>query len=99
MSKLLARVSYYEYDAEKLVKARKAAGLSQEEVSDRLNMSPITLCRIEKKQNASYDKVIQLCEFYGIEPIDVLTHVVSPNNVHPSRNNFLKKSTQCVETA
>lgn len=99
MNTLLAHVTYYDYDADRLIKARKAAGLSQEEAAEKANMHGVTLCRIEKKRSASYDTVARLCQFYGLSLSDVLSPVAVSSNLPPYRNNFLRKPTPRVEIA
>ena len=99
MKSLLVRATYYDYDASKLLEARKSAGLSQEDVALQARVHSVTLCRIEKKRAASYEAVVRLCEFYGLAQADVIFPVDTPASLHPSRKNFLRKPTQCVESA
>lgn len=58
---------------ERLMKLRKAAGLSQEEVADRLELTRQTVSKWETGQSSpDLDKVLPLCELYNITPDELL---------------------------
>lgn len=58
---------------DRLVKLRKAAGLSQEEVADRLEVTRQTVSKWETGQSSpDLDKVLPLCDLYHITPDELL---------------------------
>lgn len=58
---------------ERLMKLRKAAGLSQEEVADKLELTRQTVSKWETGQSSpDLDKVLPLCELYNITPDELL---------------------------
>ena len=58
---------------ERLMKLRKAANLSQEEVADKLEVSRQTVSKWETGQSSpDLDKVLPLCELYNVTPDELL---------------------------
>ena len=58
---------------DRLVKLRKAAGLSQEEVADKLEVTRQTVSKWETGQSSpDLDKVLPLCDLYHITPDELL---------------------------
>ena len=58
---------------ERLIKLRKAAGLSQEEVADKLELTRQTVSKWETGQSSpDLDKVLPLCNLYGVTPDELL---------------------------
>ncbi len=59
--------------SERLMKLRKAANLSQEEVADRLEVSRQTVSKWETGQSSpDLDKVLPLCKLYNVTPDELL---------------------------
>ena len=59
---------------ERLIKLRKKAGLSQEEVADKLNVTRQTVSKWETDASLpDFDKIIPLCNLYKIESNELLT--------------------------
>jgi transcriptional regulator with XRE-family HTH domain len=60
----------------KLYELRKSKNLSQEELADRLNVTRQTISKWETNQSTpDFDKIIPLCEIYGISADELLTGV------------------------
>lgn len=58
---------------DRLVKLRKAAGLSQEEVAEKLELTRQTVSKWETGQSSpDLDKVLPLCDLYHITPDELL---------------------------
>ena len=58
---------------ERLIKLRKAAGLSQEEVADKLEVTRQTVSKWETGQSSpDLDKVLPLCNLYSVTPDELL---------------------------
>lgn len=58
---------------ERLMKLRKAAGLSQEEVAEKLELTRQTVSKWETGQSSpDLDKVLPLCDLYHITPDELL---------------------------
>lgn len=58
---------------ERLIKLRKAAGLSQEEVADKLEVTRQTVSKWETGQSSpDLDKVLPLCSLYNVTPDELL---------------------------
>ncbi len=58
----------------KLLNLRKEKGLSQEEVAEKLNVSRQTVSKWETDQSTpDFDKILPLCELYGISSDELLT--------------------------
>ncbi len=63
--------------SKRLTKFRKIAGLSQEEVADKLNVSRQTVSKWETGQSTpDFDKIAPLCELYNISTDELLRGVV-----------------------
>lgn len=59
---------------EKLLELRKSKQLSQEEVADKLNVSRQTISKWETGvSQPDFDKIVPLCELYGISSDELLT--------------------------
>ncbi len=60
----------------KLYELRKSKNLSQEELADKLNVTRQTISKWETNQSTpDFDKIIPLCEIYGISADELLTGV------------------------
>ena len=58
---------------ERLIKLRKNAGLSQEEVAEKLEVTRQTVSKWETGQSSpDLDKVLPLCNLYGVTPDELL---------------------------
>lgn len=58
---------------ERLIKLRKAAGLSQEEVAEKLEVTRQTVSKWETGQSSpDLDKVLPLCDLYNVTPDELL---------------------------
>lgn len=58
---------------ERLIKLRKAAGLSQEEVAEKLELTRQTVSKWETGQSSpDLDKVLPLCNLYNVTPDELL---------------------------
>lgn len=58
---------------QRLLELRKTKGLSQEEVAFKLNVTRQTVSKWETDQSTpDFDKIIPLCELYGITPDELL---------------------------
>ena len=59
---------------ERLIDLRKKKGLSQEEAADKLNVTRQTISKWELDQSTpDFDKIIPICELYGINPNELVT--------------------------
>ena len=59
---------------EKLYELRRAKNLSQENVAEQLNVTRQTISKWETNQSTpDFDKIVPLCELYGITPNELLT--------------------------
>lgn len=59
---------------QRLLELRKSKHLSQEEVAYKLNVTRQTVSKWETDQSTpDFDKIIPLCELYGISPDELLT--------------------------
>lgn len=58
---------------EKLFELRKAKNLTQDDVAEKLNVTRQTISKWETNQSTpDFDKVVPLCELYGISPNELL---------------------------
>ena len=70
---------------ERLFKLRRDKKLSQEEVAEKLNVTRQTISKWETDQSMpDFDKVVPLCELYGITPNELFIELKSKE---PSKNN------------
>ena len=59
---------------EKLYELRRSKNLSQENVAEQLNVTRQTISKWETNQSTpDFDKIVPLCELYGITPNELLT--------------------------
>ena len=74
---------------EKLYELRKEKNLSQEEVAERLNVSRQTVSKWETNQTTpDFDKIIPLCELFGITSEELLTGKKQENENIESRKDY-----------
>ena len=83
---------------EKLYELRRTKNLSQENVAEQLNVTRQTVSKWETNQSTpDFDKIVPLCELYGITPNELLTGEKTEQekntNEDDEENNFdeLKK--------
>lgn len=60
------------YNNEKLKRAREAAGLTQEQVAELLNVHKETISRADRGTVASYELLVQICAICKIGIKDIL---------------------------
>jgi len=73
---------------EKLYELRKNKNLSQENVAEQLNVTRQTISKWETNQSTpDFDKIVPLCELYGITPNELLTDKVEDENVINNEGN------------
>lgn len=73
----------------KLLNLRKEKGLSQEEVAERLNVSRQTVSKWETDQSTpDFDKILPLCELYGITSDELLTGKKREPNKKVNANEY-----------
>jgi len=79
---------------EKLYELRKEKNLSQENVAEQLNVTRQTISKWETNQSTpDFDKIVPLCELYGITPNELLTGEKPEeknNNIEGEENNIKK---------
>lgn len=69
---------------EKLIKLRKASGLSQEELGDKLNVARQTISKWELGETTpEMDKLVKMSEIFNI----TLDELVKDENIEPQINN------------
>ena len=81
---------------ERLIKLRKLAGLSQEEVADKLEVTRQTVSKWETGQSSpDLDKVLPLCSLYNVTP-DELLHEGGTEEVEKemAKNNYERSEEQ-----
>ncbi len=67
--------------AERLFKLRRDKKLSQEEVAEKLNVTRQTISKWETDQSMpDFDKVVPLCELYGITPDELFIELKGKEN-------------------
>lgn len=99
---------------EKLYELRKEKKLSQEEVADKLNVTRQTVSKWETNQSTpDFDKVLPLCELFGISADELLSgNKKEENNTEkknkeveieeektPSKQEIRRKSAEVVSTS
>lgn len=73
---------------EKLYELRRTKNLSQENVAEQLNVTRQTISKWETNQSTpDFDKIVPLCELYGITPNELLTGEKQEEN-NTENNNF-----------
>jgi len=66
---------------QRLLELRKQKQLSQEEVAEKLNVTRQTISKWETEQSTpDFDKIIPLCELYGITADELLTGIKEEND-------------------
>lgn len=79
---------------EKLYELRRTKNLSQENVAEQLNVTRQTISKWETNQSTpDFDKIVPLCELYGITPNELLTGEKPEeknNNIEGEENNIKK---------
>lgn len=96
---------------ETLFKLRKEKNLSQEDVADKLNVTRQTVSKWETNQSTpDFDKIVPLCELFGISTEELLTgRKPEENNTQvenqedeqekvPTKEEVRKKSAEVVST-
>ena len=59
---------------ERLFELRKEKNMTQDEVAEKLNVTRQTVSKWETNQSTpDFDKIVPLCELYGISPNELLT--------------------------
>ena len=83
---------------ERLMKLRKAAGLSQEEVADKLEVTRQTVSKWETGQSSpDLDKVLPLCDLYGVTPDELLHEGGSQEAEQAKAESDVIRSEELVE--
>ena len=82
----------------RLTELRKGLHLSQEEVADKLNVTRQTISKWETDQSMpDFDKIMPICELYGITPDELLTGVKKKENISIDDDSIKKeKKTKCL---
>lgn len=76
----------------KLYELRKSKNLSQEELADKLNVTRQTISKWETNQSTpDFDKIIPLCEIYGISADELLNGVKIEKEETPIDNSNKRK--------
>lgn len=74
---------------ERLVSLRKSKNLSQEQVADEINVTRQTISKWETDQSMpDLDKVIPLCELYGITADELLSGKIESSENNPEGKNI-----------
>lgn len=74
---------------EKLYELRRTKNLSQENVADKLNVTRQTISKWETNQSTpDFDKIMPLCELYGITPNELLSENNEEVMQAKEENNF-----------
>lgn len=97
---------------EKLFELRKSKNLSQEDVANKLNVTRQTISKWETNQSTpDFDKIVPLCELYGITTDELLTGKKTDNTEKnqiesepveekvPTRQEIRRKSAEVVSTS
>ncbi len=72
---------------ERLYELRKDKKLSQEEVADKLNVTRQTISKWETDQSMpDFDKIVPLCELYGISPNELFIKLERKENSNNNEN-------------
>lgn len=73
---------------EKLFKLRKSKNLTQDDVAEKLNVTRQTVSKWETNQSTpDFDKIVPLCELYGITPNELLTEEKQEQETVNTGNN------------
>lgn len=74
---------------ERLFELRKEKNLSQEEVAEKLNVTRQTISKWETNQSTpDFDKIIPLCELYGISADELLKGEKNNNETNEEKENL-----------
>ena len=77
---------------ERLYELRKDKKLSQEEVADKLNVTRQTISKWETDQSMpDFDKIVPLCELYGISPNELFIKLERKENSNNNENLIILK--------
>lgn len=77
---------------EKLFKLRKSKNLTQDEVAEKLEVTRQTISKWETNQSTpDFDKIVPLCNLYGITPNELLTGEENNENEEEVNWNEAKK--------
>lgn len=72
---------------ERLYELRKDKKLSQEEVAEKLNVTRQTISKWETDQSMpDFDKIVPLCELYGISPNELFIKLERKENTNNNEN-------------
>jgi transcriptional regulator with XRE-family HTH domain len=83
---------------ERLTKLRKLAGLSQEEVADRLEVTRQTVSKWETGQSSpDLDKVLPLCNLYNVTPDELLHEGGSEEADEVKAQNEAQRATELAD--
>lgn len=73
---------------ERLFELRKSKNLTQDDVAERLNVTRQTVSKWETNQSTpDFDKIVPLCDLYGISPNELLKGEKENNEVEDNKNN------------
>lgn len=73
---------------EKLFELRRAKNLTQDDVAEKLNVTRQTVSKWETNQSTpDFDKILPLCELYGISPNELLKGEIKEKVVNSENNN------------
>lgn len=76
----------------KLYELRKSKNLSQEELADKLNVTRQTISKWETNQSTpDFDKIVPLCEIYGISADELLKGIKQENIETPIDDSSKRK--------
>ena len=74
---------------EKLFELRKSKNLTQDDVAEKLNVTRQTISKWETNQSTpDFDKIVPLCELYGITPNELLTGEKQENTDNEGNDEF-----------
>lgn len=73
---------------EKLFELRRTKNLTQDDVAEKLNVTRQTVSKWETNQSTpDFDKILPLCELYGISPNELLKGEIKEKVVNSENNN------------
>lgn len=77
---------------QKLLDLRKSKNLSQEEAADKLDVTRQTISKWETNQSTpDFDKVMPICELYGIQPCELFTGEIKRTVVETDPKDIAQK--------
>lgn len=75
------------YLGEKLFELRKSKNLTQDDVAEKLNVTRQTVSKWETNQSTpDFDKIVPLCDLYGISPNELLRGEKENSEVEDNKN-------------